>query len=125
MALHIVHLEDERSLREATRIVLKELEPDVDLRQFEDSDSALDYIEQHASTIDLYLLDIRVPGSRDGLQIAEKIVELDTTGAIVFTSAYDSPKREVLDKLNAQYLRKPYGIEPTAKMLLEIARQGT
>lgn len=125
MALHIVHLEDERSLREATRIALKALEPDVDLRQFEDSDTALDYIEQHTSTINLYLLDIRVPGSIDGLQVAQKIVELDTTGAIVFTSAYDSPKREVLDKLNAQYLRKPYGIEPTAKMLLETARHST
>jgi DNA-binding LytR/AlgR family response regulator len=123
MTLHIVHLEDEPILREAIEIALKELEPDLQLKQFADSDAALQYIEQHVLAIDLFLLDIRVPGRRDGLQVAERIRELNSPGLIVFTSAYEPPSGAALATLRARYLRKPYSLEPVAKMLLEWARQ--
>lgn len=119
MALHIVHLEDEATLREAVEIALHELQPDADLHQFVDSDSALTYIENHASTIDLYLLDIRVPGRFNGVQVAERISQLNSPGLIVFTSAFEPPRREILNALGAKYLRKPYSLEATAKTLLE------
>lgn len=123
MALQIVHLEDERTLREAIDIALHELEPGVELRQFVDSDSALEYIRSNASEIHLYLLDIRVPGSMNGVQLAEEISRIGGTGLIVFTSAFEPPKRETLSALGAQYLRKPYSLEATAKTLLQWAKQ--
>jgi DNA-binding response OmpR family regulator len=123
MALHIVHLEDEVTLREAIEIALHELQPDADLRQFADSDSALTYIKDHASTIDLYLLDIRVPGRFNGVEVAEQISRMHSPGLIVFTSAFEPPRREILNELGARYLRKPYSLEATAKTLLEWVRQ--
>lgn len=117
MTLRIVHLEDTKPLRDILKATLTAIHPDFELFQFSTTDTALDYIQQHGNGIDLFVLDVRVPGVVDGLGLAEIIKEQGCPGLIVMTSAYMSPGREQLDALDAHWFQKPWQIEDVQEML--------
>ena len=73
--LRIVHLEDEMTLRDIVRTTIMVLDPQTEVRQFEGSDETLRYVEQddHRQKIDLFLLDVRVPGELDGIGVAFRL----------------------------------------------------
>lgn len=115
--MHIVHLEDTRPLRDIFKATLTAIRPGCDIHQFMTSDDAITYIQEQGREVDLFVLDVRVPGSLDGLGVAELIKELGCTGAIVMTSAYMSPGRDQLSTLNAHWFQKPWQIEDVQEML--------
>ena len=121
--MHVVHLEDDGPLREILKVAFQAASPTIDLHQFLDSDSALEYIEKNLDTIQLYVLDIRVPGKLNGIELAQKIRELSKRGTIVLTSAYAAPPREMLTILHCEWFPKPWHIMETTKKLFELARQ--
>jgi DNA-binding response OmpR family regulator len=121
--MHILHLEDDGPLREILKVALQSADPKLELHQFASSDEALDYIEANKDQIDLFILDIRVPGKLDGVGIAQKIRELKCRGAIVVTSAYRAPNRDLLSSLNIEWMPKPWHILDAAKKLLPLAKQ--
>jgi DNA-binding response OmpR family regulator len=110
MSIHIVHIEDDQPLKDSLKAAFEAVEPNLHLRQFVSGDEALPYIESHAASIDLYILDIRLPGTLSGLQIAEKIRALGCPGFIVLTSAFIRPSREMLRTLRCEYFPKPWHI---------------
>lgn len=117
----LVHLEDDGPLREILSAALKAVEPDCQIKQFFNSDDALRFIEQSGSMVDLFILDIRVPGSIDGLGVAHKIREIKCPGAIVLTSAYQTPDKAVIQQLASEWFPKPWHILETTSRLLKIA----
>ncbi|MEP7284292.1 MAG: response regulator [Chloroflexota bacterium] len=119
MSTHILHVEDESQLRNIFAVVLRATAPGVNLVQLRTGDEALNYIEDNKTSIDLFVLDIRLPGSMDGLQVAHKIREWECPGFIIITSAYTPPKVEVLTELRAEYLPKPWHIRHLVNNLLE------
>lgn len=119
--MHILHLEDDGPLREILAAALRAVEPNCELHQFIKSDDALAYVRQHPQAIDLFIIDIRVPGSMDGLQMAHRVRELSAPGAMVLTSAYRVPDQEVLKKLDCQWYPKPWHIIETSTKLLNLA----
>ncbi|NDJ79062.1 MAG: response regulator [Chloroflexi bacterium] len=121
--MNIVHLEDDGPLREILAAALKAVEPGCDLRQFIKSDEAVRYSESHQGEIDLFILDIRVPGSMDGLQVAHKLREMQCKGAIVLTSAFRVPDQSILKSLDCEWFPKPWHIAETTSKLLTIARK--
>jgi hypothetical protein len=94
--MKILHLEDDGPLREILEVALKATAPTCEIHQFVNSDDALRYATENVQTVDLYILDVRVPGSMNGLQMAEKLRALDCPGVIVITSAYRAPDEAVL-----------------------------
>jgi DNA-binding response OmpR family regulator len=60
--MQILHLEDDSPLREVLKFVLTTSEPDAQIHQFFSSDDALSFIQANKEVIDLFILDIRVPG---------------------------------------------------------------
>lgn len=120
--MHVLHLEDESPLREILKVALLAAVPSVTLQQFINSDDAVKYIEEHGKDIDLYILDIRVPGSMDGLQVAHKIRELEAPGVIAMTSAYRAPEKDTLEKLKAEWFAKPWHIMEVMDKLLPIIK---
>lgn len=108
--MHILQLEDDNPLREIMRVALVAAMPDITLKQFINSDDAVKYIEEHHQEIDLFILDIRVPGSIDGVEVAQKIRELGSESIIAITSAYRRPDRRRLSELNCQWLAKPWHV---------------
>ena len=115
--MRVLHLEDTKPLRDILKATLTAIRPGCEVEQFIGSDEALDYIKEHGEEVDIFLLDVRVPGSTDGLGVAEMINKLGLKGAIVMTSAYMSPGRERLTDLNAHWFQKPWQIQDVQEML--------
>lgn len=121
--MRVLHLEDDGPLREILAAALKAVEPNCELQQFIRSDDALTHINQHGQVIDLFIIDIRVPGSQDGLQVAQKIRELKCPGAIVVTSAYRVPDPTLLKQLDCEWFPKPWHIVETTTKLMNLAQK--
>ena len=116
--MRILHLEDEGPLRDILRIALTSVDPKVEMTQFINSDEAVTYIEKNVNDIDLYILDIRVPGKLNGLELAQKIRALGSKGRIVMTSAYRRPSKEQLTELKSEWMAKPWHILNAPEQLL-------
>jgi len=123
MVLNIVHLEDEFDLLEGMRFVLEEIEPDAQVRQFAKSDTILDYIDAHCHEIALFILDIRVPGPINGLDVARHIRKIGCHAVIIVTSAYEPPSAQVIHDLNIHYFRKPWDLPDTILKMLALAKK--
>ncbi len=87
------------------------------------SDDALRYATENVQTVDLYILDVRVPGSMNGLQMAEKLRALDCPGVIVITSAYRAPDEAVLRQLGCEWYPKPWHLFEAATKLMTMAQR--
>lgn len=120
--MHIVQLEDDNPLLEIMRVALTAAVPSATLKQFVNSDEAIKYIEQHKDDIDLFLLDIRVPGSKDGVEVAQAIRDFGCTGIIAITSAYRRPDRKKLTELNCEWLAKPWHVMDVIDRLIPMIR---
>ena len=131
MGTHIVNIDDDRSLRDVLRVAFQAIDPRVNLHQFGSGDEALPYIEQHIQNIDLFVIDMRLPGTMTGVQIAQKIRERNCSGRIILSSAFALPDPAMLRSLNVEYFPKPWHIMelaqkmgqqrfamPTAKLLI-------
>jgi len=106
--MHVIHVEDEYTLRAVLEIGFKAIEPGMSLRQFRSGDEALPYIRQNGSSIDMFIVDLSLPGGFDGLDLAYKIRELNYPGSIVLTSGCDVPDQGVLRSLHCDYVPKPW-----------------
>jgi len=118
MAQHVVHVEDDKPLRQILELALRAVEPTIDLHQFVTAEEAIPYIDLHAQHIDLFVLDIRLPGTLTGLQLAQKIRDLTCPGYIVLTSAYNMPGADLLKALSAEYFSKPWHLMEITQRLL-------
>lgn len=121
--MNILHLEDDGPLREILAIALKAAEPTCELHQFIKSDNAVQYATDHPQAIDLFILDIRVPGSMDGLEVARRVRAMNCSGAIVLTSAYRAPSPELIKELNCEWFPKPWHIFEAITKLVSLARK--
>jgi CheY-like chemotaxis protein len=108
--LHVVNVEDDRDLQRLMSMAFKESEPTINLQQFVSGDQALPYITQHAQNIDLFVLDIMLPGKYNGIEIAQQIRKLGAPGYITLTSAFAEPNMELLSDLRAEFYPKPLHI---------------
>lgn len=115
--MNIVHVEDEKPLKEILKTTLTTFDPNVKIVQFTTADEALIHITQNFATIDLFIIDIRLPGQLNGVQLAEKIRELKCPGNIVITSAFSRPSQQVLANLNCEYYRKPWHLTELVQKL--------
>jgi DNA-binding response OmpR family regulator len=116
--MHVVHVEDERPLRDILKIAFQATEPLINLCQFISGDEAMPYIQQHVHSIDLFVLDIRLPGTMSGMDIAHKVRVLNCPGYVVLTSAYSAPEDTLLAALRCDYYPKPWHLlELTQKLL--------
>ncbi|NJL95842.1 MAG: response regulator [Anaerolineae bacterium] len=122
---HVVHLEDDVPLQLILKIAFEAAEPTVQLKQFITGDDALRYSAPHIHDIDLFILDIRVPGSLDGLQVAQRLRELGCTAPVMVSSAYGKPQSEFLMRYQCEWIGKPWYLTETIKHLLDaVQRRG-
>ncbi len=104
----ILIVEDESVLREMACKILK----DCGYRIFEAASGreALNQWLQQANKIDLLLTDIVMPEGVSGVNLAEQLLVNHPRLKIIFTSGYTANEvsPELLAKMNARYLQKPY-----------------
>lgn len=120
--LHIVHLEDDSPLQELLQISLQAANPRLILKQFIDSDEMFAYTVSHLQDIDLFILDVRVLGSMSGVEVAQKIRQLNETIPIIITSAYQKPAAHLNALLNCRWYPKPWHIIEITRETLAIAQ---
>lgn len=78
----------------------------------------LDAVENKKIKYELYLLDIYIDGSANGIELAKRLRAADEETVICFISASDDFYREAYDLYAVQYLLKPVQ-EKSLKQLLE------
>jgi DNA-binding NtrC family response regulator len=120
----ILHLEDDIALKETVGELLAAVEPDSEVHQFINSDDAMQYVQSNGTNIDIYLLDVRVPGAVDGVGLARRIRQQSLTGAIIFMSAYSKPDAsQMVGITHYEWIKKPWSIDQLLEAL-ERAKAG-
>jgi hypothetical protein len=119
---YVVHLEDDETLQEILKVAFQATDPKVNLKQFISGDDAVGHIKPNVDMIDLFVLDIRVPGSIDGVGVARKIREFGSDAPIILTSAYRQPERELIDSLSLEWMSKPWHIMEISQRLISLAK---
>jgi DNA-binding response OmpR family regulator len=117
--MHIVHIEEDRPLSDMLRMAFQTIEPNLILKQFTSAEIALPYVQQYRQTIDLFILDIRLPGSMDGLTFAQMLREENYPGHIVLTSSSSSLDHAILKAPNVEFVPKPWHIIDLTPKLLQ------
>ncbi len=118
MKPNIVHVEDDIYLTDLLKIAFEAVAPGIELHQFMSGDEALPFIEKNADKIDLFILDIRLPGKMNGLEIAQWIRDTKCPGFIVLTSAYSTPGSKFLSDLHCEFYPKPWHILDVTQKLI-------
>ena len=116
--MKILIVDDEQLARERLQRHLQELDAQSDIRyEFIEAANGLMALEQcQQHNPDIVLLDIRMPGI-DGIETANKLSELETPPAIIFTTAYDQYALDAFDSHAIAYLLKPVRKEKLEKAL--------
>ena len=117
--MKILIVDDEPLARERLRRHLQEIDGDCEITEAENGFLALEQCEQHNP--DLVLLDIRMPGM-DGIETANKLSQLDTPPAIIFTTAYDEYALDAFESSAIAYLLKPVRKEKLEKAIQSAKR---
>jgi len=112
--MKILIVDDEQLARERLHRQLEELNEGYEIIE---ADNGLTAIEQSQKcNPDIVLLDIRMPGM-DGIEAANKLSELETPPAIIFTTAYDEYALKAFDSHAIAYLLKPVRKEKLDKAI--------
>ncbi len=121
----IVHLEDDNPLREIFIIALQSYDPNIECIQFANSNELMEFVDQSIEANDfkakVFVLDIRVPGKYNGLQVAEKLRELGLQMPIIMTSAYQKPAKSHMDQLQLMWMPKPWHVLNAAQTIAPLA----
>lgn len=112
--MKILIVDDEHLARERLHRHIQELDSRYDIIEAENGLLAIKQTEKHNP--DIVLLDIRMPGM-DGIETANKLSQLATPPAIIFTTAYDEYALDAFDSHAIAYLLKPIRKEKLNKAL--------
>lgn len=93
-----------------------------EVKLYGSAESLLADVEQGRKHYDLYLLDIFMEDSMDGIELAGRLRDEDEAAAICFISTSDEFYREAYDLYAVQYLIKPVGREELEKLLDRVGK---
>ena len=92
---------------------------------YTNADSLLAGIENKKMQYDLYLLDIFMENSINGIKLAEKLRTVQGEAVICFISTSDDFYREAYDLYAVQYLIKPVQKESLEKLLQKVQKMSS
>ena len=120
-AMKVLIADDEAPARLRLRQMLDELD---DYEVIGEASHGLEVLEFCAGNPpDIVLLDIRMP-EIDGIETARHLMSLETTPAVIFTTAYDNYAIEAFDTQAIGYLLKPVRRERLTRALNHAAKIG-
>lgn len=124
--MKILLVDDEKTEREGIRFLINEFQIPLEIEEAPNGKAALEYI-QKKNDIDILLTDVKMP-YMDGLELAQKVNELNSDVVIIIFSAYsefDYAKRAC--EANAvNYLLKPIEVDEFQRVMervLDICRK--
>lgn len=93
-----------------------------EVKLYGDAESLLADVRQGKVHYDLYLLDIFMENSMNGLELARELRDADGAAAICFVSASEDFYREAYDLYAVQYLIKPVSREAVRRLLDQVQK---
>lgn len=118
--MRVVIVDDEPLARQRLAAILEEFPGYELVGQAGDGDTALRVIEE--SDPDVVLLDIRMGGAINGLQVARTLSTDEMPPAVIFTTAYPEHALSAFDARAAAYLVKPVRREKLQAALLHVRK---
>lgn len=103
-------------------LVLKPFLEGHEVSVYSGADSLLNDIEHKKTQYDLYLLDIFMENSMDGLALAARLRQVQEEAFICFISSSNEFYREAYDLYAVQYLIKPVREEDLKRLLLKVQK---
>ncbi len=103
-------------------LALKKYLAEHEVSIYSGADSLLTDIEKKKLQYDLYLLDIFMGESMNGIELAEKLRKIQEEAVICFISTSEDFYREAYDLYAIQYLIKPVQEEDVKKLLLKVQK---
>lgn len=101
---------------------LKKILTGQEVNIYSNAESLLADVEVNNKQYDLYLLDIFMEGSMNGIELATKLRMVQEEAQICFVSTSDDFYREAYDLYAVQYLIKPIGEESIKKLLRKVQK---
>ncbi len=101
---------------------LKKLLRGQDVSIYSDTESLMADIEKNNRRYDLYLLEILMEESMNGIELAGKLREMQEEAMICFISTSADFYREAYDLYAVQYLIKPVGEKSIKKLLRKVQK---
>lgn len=101
---------------------IRDLMSGQEVKLYSNSESLLSDVEKGGEHFDLYLLDIFMENSMNGIELAGKLRDKDEASAICFVSTSDDFYREAYDLYAIQYLIKPVSREELEKLLNKVEK---
>ena len=119
----ILIVEDEPVLRALARDILESY--GYKILEASSGRDALEVWNQHTAQIDLLLTDMVMPEGVSGVDLAEKLLAVQPGLKIIFTSGYaaDEIRPDVLARIRAPFLQKPYSHINLAKAVRDCLDQ--
>ncbi|GGG13545.1 hypothetical protein GCM10010924_48350 [Rhizobium wenxiniae] len=93
--------------------------PDITTLEAANADEALQILSER-SDVDVIFTDVNMPGSMDGLQLAERVRELQSEIGIIIASGMVRVARSTLPS-NAVFYEKPYDLEEVSASIRKLA----
>lgn len=93
-----------------------------EIRLYYDAESLLADVEQNGFRYNLYLLDIYIEESLNGIELAGRLRRVDERAVLCFISASDGYYREAYDLYAVQYLLKPIREEALKQLLIRVSQ---
>lgn len=101
---------------------VRELLDGQEVTLYGDAEGLLADVRQGGERYDLYLLDIFMENSMNGLELAQRLRAADETAVLCFVSASDDFYREAYDLYAIQYLIKPISREAVRLLLDKVEK---
>jgi YesN/AraC family two-component response regulator len=93
--------------------------PDITTLEAANADEALQILSER-SDVDVIFTDVNMPGSMDGLQLAERVRELQSEIGIIIASGMVRVARSTLPS-NIVFYEKPYDLEEVSASIRKLA----
>ncbi|MGV6395243.1 response regulator [Pseudomonas caspiana] len=104
----VLIVEDEPMIRDFVQEIL-EFEGGFRTESVENADQALEYLQNHANEVSLLLTDVRMPGSMDGIALANLVAAKWPAMPIVVMSGHGTPGSDQLPP-DVLFIAKPWTI---------------
>lgn len=118
--MKILHLEDDMMLSHIFQTAINERDKSVDVVHHVQGAGVIEHVKEQSEGIQVYILDIRLPGSLSGIDVAHKLRSLALKTPIILSSAYDKPDQSLLDSLNCLWVAKPWQLGVFTKDIVDL-----
>jgi DNA-binding response OmpR family regulator len=119
--LQVLCLEDDASLREAMQETFAFIDPDAHVQLCATVEQSQRLLGNDLNRYDLFLIDIRISGSTNGLDFARWLRQNGCTSIISLMSAYQRPRLHIMESLDCRWLPKPLSADGLLE-LIDFAR---